>query len=159
MSPRPARSQLSIYLYFHVCAKGNGGQDLFIDNADRALYLILIEKYFKRHQLQCFAYCLMTNHIHLLLLSPNIWRMSKAIHAMHTSYAKYFHNRYARGGHLFHDRFSSWVVQNQSHLKSSKRYIEENPVKAKLVKYPGDYPWSSAWEGDERVVTICNIKS
>ena len=154
---RPARTQLSLYLYFHVCARGNGGQHIFIEDADRRYYLSLVEKYFLRHKMQCFAYCLMTNHIHLLLLSPSIWRMSKAIHGMHTTYAKYFHKRYGQSGHLFQDRFSSWVVKDDAHLTFTKRYIENNPVGAELVRDPKDYHWSSAWQGDERFVTICSV--
>ncbi len=153
MSPRRARSQLAIYAYFHVCAKGNGGQNLFLDDQDHLRYLHLAEKYRARYNLQIFAYCLMTNHVHWLIRSPSIALLSKAIHAFHVAYVRYFNRRHERTGHLFQDRFSSWVVQNQEHLNAAREYIEDNPVKAGMVKLRQDYRWSSA-NGDGSGVTL-----
>lgn len=153
MSPRPARSQLSTYTYFHVCARGNGGQDIFLEDADKIRYLNLTEKYRARYGLNCFAYCLMTNHVHWLFRAPSIATLSKAMHGLHVAYVMAFNRRHQRNGHLFQDRFSSWVIEHEGHLTATKEYIESNPVRAKLVARNEEYQWSSAW-GDGSVVTL-----
>jgi putative transposase len=88
MAPRAARSELSTYTYFHICSRGSGGQNIFFDEKDHVRYLSLLEKYRQRNRLQYFAYCLMTNHIHLLLLAPSIVALSKAIHMLSTSHTQ-----------------------------------------------------------------------
>jgi len=90
MSPRLARSQLSTYTHFHICVRGNNGQNIFLEDHDRIRYLSLIQRYAQSHRLRCFAYCLMTNHAHLLLLSPSIQLLSRAMHALQVAYAVYF---------------------------------------------------------------------
>jgi len=158
MSPRLARSQLSTNTYFHVCARGNNRQSIFLDDGDRLRYLALLEKYRSRFNLRCFAYCLMTNHVHLLLLVPSLKILSKAIHGLHVAYVMYFNQRYERKGHLFQDRFVSWVIENGGHLITAKEYVEENPVKANLAASKEDYRWSSA-SRDGPFVTIEKIMS
>lgn len=153
MAPRFARSLLATYTYFHVCAKGNGGQALFLENKDRLRYLALAEKYRLRYELRCFAYCLMTNHIHLLWRAPNLSVLSKAMHGLHLAYVIYFNRRHERTGHLFQDRFSSWVIETEAHLLATKEYIENNPVKAGMAKTKKEYRWSSG-NGDGSDVTI-----
>lgn len=156
MAPREARSQLATHTYFHVCARGNNGQNLFIDDLDRHRYLHLFEKYRRRFNLKCFAYCLMTNHVHFLILAPSIRVLSRVFHALHVAYVVYFNHRYQRTGHLFQDRFTSWVIQDQEHLLSAKEYIENNPVQAGLVAEKRDYPWSSALR-DGSAVSISGL--
>ncbi len=156
MSPRSSRFQLATFTYFHVCSKGNNGQELFYDDKDRSHYLELIEKYRKRYNLSCFAYCLMTNHTHLLWLSSSIRALSKTMHGINLAYVMYFNRRHDKNGHLFQDRFSSWVIRDQEHLNYTKDYIENNPVKAGLVKTKEDYFWSSA-RRDGSFVTLETI--
>ena len=151
MSPRVSRSQLSTFTYFHVCSRGNAKQDVFSDDEDRLRYLFLLEKYSTQYHLECFAYCLMTNHIHLLFLAPSIRILSKTIHALHVAYVMYFNRRHERNGHLFQDRFSSWVIKDISHLITTKEYIENNPVKAGLVEAKEGYLWSSANRDGSRI--------
>ena len=158
MSPRRNRSQLSVYIYFHVCIKGNGGVPIFVDDQDRMRYLTLIEKYFVQYKIQCFAYCLMTNHVHLLILTPTIAILSRCMHASHIAYVMYFNKRHKRSGHLLEDRFSSWVIWGDKHLRFTKKYIEDNPVKAKIVGFKTQYPWSSGG-GARSIVTLYDIKS
>ena len=153
MSPRRARSQMEIYTYFHVCSRGNGGQVLFQDDLDRLRYLSLVERYRARYGLRCLAYCLMTNHTHLLFLVPSLGVLSKAVHGLHVSYVRYFNHRHNRNGHLFQDRFSSWVIEHGDHLLATKEYIENNPVKTGLVKLKQEFRWSSS-SGDGSDVTI-----
>jgi len=99
---RLPRSQLATYTDFHICARGNNGQDLFLDSADRQRYLVLLERYLRYHRLLCFAYCLMTNHVHLLLQSPTISLLSRLIHDCHVAYVKYFNRRHGRSGQRTH---------------------------------------------------------
>lgn len=98
----------------------------------------------------------MTNHAHLLLLAPSVKVLSKAMQALHVAYVMFFNRRHERRGHLFQDRFSSWVVENEHHLFLTKQYIEENPVRANLVSVKGDYPWSNAYR-DGPSITIEEI--
>jgi hypothetical protein len=78
------------------------------------------------------------------------------MHALQVGYAVYFNHRYKRRGHLFESRFTSWVINNEIHLLSTKEYIEDNPVKAGLVLSRQAYLWSSA-SGDRSIVTISEI--
>lgn len=153
---RSPRSQLFTHTYFHICARGNNGQNLFLDDEDRIHYLNLIEKYRSKYDLKCYAYCLMTNHIHLLFLCPSIRKLSKNMHALQVAYAIFFNYRYKRRSHLFEGCFTSWVIKNEAHLLSTKEYIEDNPVKAGLVKERKDYKWSS-FSRDRSIVTIAEI--
>lgn len=150
---RTARSNLSTYTYFHICSRGNNSQDIFLNEKDYFHFLQLLKRYLSRFRLKCFAYCLMTNHIHLLLLASSIKTLSKAIHGINLSYVIYFNRQHQRSGHLFQDRFSSWVVLDQNHFLQTKEYIENNPVKAGMVRHKEDYPWSSAY-GDGSGVTL-----
>lgn len=154
---RIKRSDLATFTFFHVCTKGNGGQNIFVDDKDYRRYLTLLEKYRLRFKLQCFAYCLMTNHVHLLVLSPSVAALSKAVHALHVGYVMYFNKRYQRSGHLLQDRFSSWVIRDEKHLIHTKDYIENNPVNSGMVSAKRGYPWSSAG-GDGSIVSIAEIR-
>ncbi|MBN1587115.1 MAG: transposase [Candidatus Omnitrophica bacterium] len=159
MSPRQPRAQLSTYTCFHLCSHANGSQNLFITAKDRIKYLQLFERYRVYHSLDCFAYCLMDNHTHLLVRCPSVAVLSKAMHRLHVAYAMYFNLKHQRKGHLFQDRFSSWVIRDEAHIAEAKRYIEENPVAAGLVQEVKDYRWSSARAmGDDPYVNVCGIK-
>ena len=89
-----------------------------------------------------YAYCLMDNHIHLLVNEGNdeIARIMKRINV---SYAYYFNKKYQRVGHLFQDRFKSEAIEDDTYLLAAVRYLHNNPVKAGMVNYPGEYKWSS----------------
>ncbi len=160
MSPRIARSNLSTYSYFHICCRGIEGNDLFIEEQDYCRYLTKLEHYRKEYSLNCFAYCLMSNHTHLLILFPSINILSKFMHRLGTSYSMYFNRRYKRKGHLFQNRFSSWIVSDESHLLKTKEYIEDNPVKAGLIDKKENYLWNSCSKRrDIPSVTITELKS
>ncbi len=151
MSPRSARSHLSTHTYFHICVKGNNGQTIFLNEADFLRYLTLIERYQKQNNLLCFAYCLMSNHAHILFRSPTLKILSKTMQAIQVAYAMYFNLKYKRKGHLFQDRFTSWVIKDEPHLFATKEYIENNPVKAGIVLVKDNYAWSSACRDSSRI--------
>jgi REP element-mobilizing transposase RayT len=154
--PRLPRSELSTYTYFQICAKGNNGQELFLDDQDRTRYLSLIEKYRLQYDMPCFAYCLMTNHIHLLLRCPSVQTLSKIMQRIQIAYVVYFNRRHSRKGHLFQDRFESWVIKNEQHLFATKEYIENNPLRAGMVARNEDYAWSSSSRNGS-LVTLSQI--
>lgn len=158
MTPRISRSQLLTHTYFQICVRGNNGQDIFLSEKDFLRYLSLIEKYAERYSLQCFAYCLMNNHAHMLLRVPSIQILSKTMHSIQVAYAMYFNRKYERRGHLFQDRFSSWVIKDEHHLLLAKEYIENNPVKAGMIFQKEDYVWSSAFR-DRSYITLSPISS
>lgn len=101
----------------------------------------------------------MSNHVHLLLRVPHVRILSKAIKNINVSYAMYFNNKYRRIGHLFQDRFISWVVETENHLLEAKTYIEANPIRAGIVKKELEYPWSSAsGDGDGPIINVDPIR-
>lgn len=161
MSPRIARSELKSYPYIHVCARGNREQAIFVHDADRVRYLRSLDKYRNVYKCQLYAFCLMSNHVHLLFSVPSLNTLSKVIHDAHTSYAVHFNARYKVKGHLFQDRYVSWVIRDEKHLLRAKDYIENNPVKARMVSYKHLYRWSSAYKhiGDEPFITVETVKS
>ena len=153
---RLPRSHIATHTLFHVTVKGNDGQVLFLDESDRLHYLSLLERYRDRYGLECVAFCLMDNHVHLLFVVPTLRALSKAMQAINLAYARYFNRKYGRTGHLFQDRFSSWVVLDEKHLTATVEYIENNPVKAGIAMTKESYLWSSA-SGDTSAVTLSRV--
>jgi putative transposase len=127
---------------FHVTARGVRKTDLFTDDLDRTLYLDLLASTVARFRWQCLAYCLMGNHVHLLiqLRLPNLSRGVQRIHGM---YASRFNTRHGHVGHVFDRRFFSSHIASESHLLATFRYIALNPVNACLCSDPADFRWSS----------------
>jgi REP element-mobilizing transposase RayT len=127
---------------YHVIARGNEQREVFRDDSDRELYLRRLARYRTEFRFRLYAYCLMTNHIHLAVETGPV-PLSRIVLALHSSYAQAFNQRHLRVGHLFQGRYKALVVQRASYLLALVRYIHENPVKAGLVSHPADYRWSS----------------
>jgi len=126
----------------HVIVKGNNGINIFSDNSDRKKLLKSLSSIVKRYNFKVYAYCLMSNHIHLLIETGNA-PLSKLMGEFLTGYVQYFNKRWNRKGHLLGDRYKSILVDKDTYLFTVQRYIHLNPVKAKIVKHPVDYMWSS----------------
>lgn len=139
--PRSAREKVENSIY-HVCARGNNKQDIFLDDKDREEYLNRLNHYKEKYKVRIYAYCLMTNHVHILVYDNN-QDISKFMHGLNLSYAIYFNNRHGRVGHLFQERFTSILVKSNTQLLYTSRYIHLNPVKANLVNQAQLYKWSS----------------
>ena len=139
--PRPPRLEFSGAVY-HVIARGNEQRDVFRNDADRELYLRRLAHYRDRFRFRLYAYCLMSNHVHLALETGPV-HLSRIVLALHGSYAQAFNQRYQRVGHLFQGRYKAFLVQKTSYLLALARYIHENPVKAGLVSESRLYRWSS----------------
>jgi len=128
--------------YYHILSRGNARCAIFLNDGDRQDFLKLLEEMSDRFDIDIFAYVLMTNHYHLLIRTrkPNL---SKSMQWLGTSYTRRFNLRHSMCGHLFQGRFKSILVEDGSHLLKLSYYIHQNPMRAKMVKRPVDYKWSS----------------
>jgi putative transposase len=127
---------------FHVTARGNRGQAIFVDNRDRERFLELLARVTSDLAWTVDAYCLMTNHYHLVVETPTS-RLSKGMQRLNASYAQWFNRRHDLVGHLFRHRFYAGLVTRDSHLLELLRYLALNPVHAGLCAKPEEWPWSS----------------
>ena len=127
--------------YLHIIARGIGKQILFEDQSDNERYLSNLKKFSESEGITILAYCLMENHVHLLIRDAQ-GSVSSFMKKMGISYALYYNKKYDRTGHLFQDRYKSENIINDAHLLSAFRYILNNPVKAGLCG-AAEYRWSS----------------
>lgn len=127
----------------HVTQRGNNRQTIFLDDQDRDFYIDLLCLYSSECVCLIHAFCLMNNHIHILITPQAQHSLSKMMQKLSLTYSQYFNKKYNRTGHLWESRFYSGLIDRDSYLLSACRYIERNPVRAQLVKNPLDYEWSS----------------
>ncbi len=127
----------------HVTQRGNRRADVFETDADREAYLRFLKRYAGRYGLSVWAYCLMSNHIHLVAVPAHEHSLGRALRDAHTVYAMYFNTRTELSGHVWQGRFHSCPM-DESHLWATVRYVERNPVRAGLVERAEAYRWSSA---------------
>jgi len=140
--PRTARFVIPGQLY-HVTQRGNFKQDVFEEDQDRAVYLKYVNEYGKKYGVRIYAFCLMGNHVHFVV-QPNSERsMSDLFKVAHMKYSQYFNRKQDRKGHLWQGRFYSSMVVG-AHVGEVFRYVENNPVRANLVRMAWHYSWSSA---------------
>jgi REP element-mobilizing transposase RayT len=136
---------------FHVYARGNRKADIFEDDVDRRTYLARLALVVARQRWNCLAYCLMPNHIHLLVetVDPNL---AAGMHLLHSLYARMFNARHGTTGHLFQGRYGAVPVTDDAQLWTTVGYIATNPVAAGLASTPEGWVWSShrAMVGGER---------
>jgi REP element-mobilizing transposase RayT len=148
---RPLRLEFAGGLY-HVTARGNDRGDIFLGDidGDRLMFLEILRRTCERFNWICHAYCLMTNHYHLLVETPDA-NLSKGMRQLNGVYTQRVNRAHRRVGHLFQGRFKGILVEKESHLLEVARYLVLNPVRAKLVRNPGDWSWSSyrATAGEE----------
>src|SRR5438874_2270222 len=127
----------------HVVQRGNNRQDCFHHDTDRVVYLSLLSDAAALRHCAIHAYCLMTNHIHLLLTPGDEDGCSLTMRDLGRDYAGYVNRRYERTGSLWERPFKSCLVDSASYVLACYRYIERNPVRAYMVERPGAHPWSS----------------
>lgn len=127
--------------YLHIIVRGIGKQILFEDDEDRRKYLFFLQKYSSESDITLLAYCLMENHVHLLIYNAN-GSFPVFMKKMGVSYAYYYNQKYDRSGHLFQDRYRSEVIEDDAYLLAAFRYILNNPQKAGIGK-ASEYKWSS----------------
>jgi REP element-mobilizing transposase RayT len=138
---RPLRIEYPGAVY-HVTTRGNAGQTIYRDDRDRRRFLEIIEDVVKRFNWICHGYCLMTSHYHLLMETVD-GNLSAGMRQVNGIYTQYVNRRHNSTGHVFQGRFKAILVDKDAYLLELCRYIVLNPVRACMVKRPGDYPWSS----------------
>ena len=127
----------------HVRQRGNDRQNCFRHDNDRLVYLSMLRDLSRARRCAIHAYCLMTNHVHLLLTPADEVGCSLMMRDLSRCYAAYFNRRYEKSGALWERPFRSCLVDSAEYVITCYRYIERNPVRAQMVAKPADYPWSS----------------
>jgi putative transposase len=140
--PRTARNVIGGAIY-HVLNRGNGRQTVFYKEKDYLSFLRLLKETKEKYFWSIFSYCLMPNHFHLVLSSREGKDLSRGMHWLCTSHVRRYHKEHGTSGHIWQDRFRSFLIQQDEHLLAVLRYVEANPVRAGLVPSLGDWVWSS----------------
>lgn len=138
---RPLRLELAGGLY-HVTSRGDGREAIYLDDGDRECWLAVLAAVCERYRWRCHAYCLMTNHYHLLLCTPEP-NLARGMRQLNGVYTQRFNRAHRRVGHVFQGRYKAILVERDSYLLELARYIVLNPVRAGMVEDPADWPWSS----------------
>lgn len=138
---RPLRIEFPGAIY-HVTSRGNAQDAIFLDDIDRQNCLAVLDLALRRFNVICHAYCLMSNHFHLLIETPDA-NLAKAMRQFNSTYTQAFNRRHGRVGHVLQGRYKSIIVDRDAYLLELCRYIVLNPVRAAMVKKPGSYAWSS----------------
>jgi len=149
--PRKARLHNPGAVY-HVILRGNAKQDIFFDTEDRHRFLVFLKDGIERYGFRLHGYCLMTNHLHLAIQVGET-TLSRIMQNLSLRYTKWINWRQNRIGHLFHGRYKAIMVEADNYLAQLVAYLHLNPVRARMVENPEDYPWSShrAYLGLEQV--------
>lgn len=137
---------------FHIWARGNRAQAIFLEDDDRQQYLRFLARQLRLSEWRCLAFCLMDNHIHLLLETGGP-TLGRGMQRLHGDYARWFNDRHDLVGHVFQGRYGSRRIRDDVHLVTVLRYVENNPAEAGLV----NWPWVStrrpapSWLATERL--------
>ena len=138
---RPLRLEFSGALY-HVTSRGNRQDDIYELDADRESFLIVLGDVCMTYNWVCHAYCLMDNHYHLLVETPDA-NLSKGMRQLNGRYTQKFNREHRRVGHVFQGRYKAILIDKDSYLLELSRYIVLNPVRARMAHSARDWPWSS----------------
>ena len=138
---RPLRIEYAGAVY-HITSRGNEKKAVFKDDQDRINFLNTLQHVNKRYNWLCHAYCMMDNHYHLLIETPD-GNLSLGMRQMNGVYTQLFNKRHQRTGHLFQGRYKAILIQKDSHLLEVCRYVVLNPVRARMVERPEAWKWSS----------------
>ena len=142
--PMPRRSRIIVPgIPLHIIQRGNNRQPCFFTEEDYLFYLDWLEEYSRATGCSVHAYVLMTNHVHLLVTPKDSDSAGRLMKSLGQRYVQYVNRTYKRSGTLWEGRFRSCIIQQQEYLFFCQRYIEMNPVRANMVKHPGEYRWSS----------------
>jgi len=131
---------------YHIYARGNQKQKVFIEQGDFEFYLMQLKHYKRKYSFRLYSYCLMPNHIHLAGEPFLPEKLSKFMQCLQRSYTAYYNKKYNKVGHLWQGKFKVKVIVKDQYAINCISYIEKNPVRAKLTKRPEDYVFSSYLE-------------
>lgn len=140
--PRIARAVIPGIAH-HVTQRGNRREDIFFEDADRQRYLQLLLEYSTKHGLKILAYCLMTNHVHLVCIPEKAPTFGMVFRPLDLRYTQHINFKLGMTGRLWQGRPFSCALDDE-HLIAAVRYVERNPVRARMVRKAEQYPWSSA---------------
>ena len=138
---RPLRLEFAGALY-HLTSRGDRRENIYEDDADRADFLSVLGEVCAQYNWVCHAYCLMSNHYHLLVETPD-GNLSKGMRQLNGVYTQHFNRRHGRVGHVFQGRYKAILVDKNAYLLELARYIVLNPVRAQMVRSAREWPWSS----------------
>jgi len=138
---RPLRIEY-LGAFYHITSRGNGGDSIFKNDTDRNFFLEILGETVKQYRWVCHAYCLMDNHYHLVVETPeaNLSRGMRYLNGVYTQKYNWLNNH---RGHIFQGRFKAIIVDRDSYLLELSRYVALNPVRANMVEHPGHWKWSS----------------
>ena len=129
--------------FYHIISRGNNRQNIFLTKRDNIRYLKCLEKYAEKFNISIITYCLMPNHVHLLIKIGALLTIPEFMQALNTAYTKYFNARHSASGHLFEGPYKHVLIETDEYLVHLSRYIHLNPTSSGLVKTPENYEWSS----------------
>jgi REP element-mobilizing transposase RayT len=138
---RPLRLEFA-GAFYHVTSRGDRREDIYEDDLDRQAFLSVLDRVCEQYNWVCHAYCLMNNHYHLLIETPDA-NLSKGMRQLNGVYTQTFNRNHGRVGHVFQGRYKSILVDKENYLLELSRYIVLNPVRASMVRSARDWPWSS----------------
>ena len=139
--PRKPREEV-VDGIFHVFARGAAQQTIFPGDNDRLRYLAGLGRVVRRHGWLCLSFCLMDNHVHLLVKTPKA-NLGTGMHELHGGYAQVFNGRHGRSGHVFQARYGAVRVRDDRQMWTVAAYIARNPCEAGIVRHPEEWRWSS----------------
>ncbi|HNS32158.1 MAG TPA: transposase [bacterium] len=140
--PRIERGLFDGFIY-HILNRGNGKQTVFHEKYDYQYFVNLLYEAKKNYRVKIFAYCLMPNHYHLVVCPEKGDDLSKMLQWVMTSHVRYFHKLRGTSGHVWQGRYKSFIIKNDAHLLTVLRYVENNPVRARIVNSGKEWLWSS----------------
>ncbi len=140
--PRIARTVFANVPH-HITQRGNRREDVFFSEEDRSTYVAWLGEYCAKYKVSILAYCLMTNHVHVVVVPESTDALEKVFRPLHTRYAQRINRANKWKGHLWQGRFFSSAL-DEPYLWAAIRYVERNPVRARIVRRAENYPWSSA---------------
>jgi REP element-mobilizing transposase RayT len=151
---RPLRPQFPGAVY-HLTARGNDRQTIFFDEKDKVRFLKFLDQTVEQYRWLCHGYCLMTNHYHLLIETPEP-NLARGMKRLNSRYCMKFNKKHSRVGYVLQGRYNSVVIQKEKYLLELCRYIVLNPVRAHMVEIPDNWKWSSylATAGKQRPLPL-----
>lgn len=153
---RPPRPLSKIGLY-HIIFRGINRQNLFEEEKDYERLLDIIREVKRVWKFELYAYCFMTNHVHLFMKENELGEIKKIMHTILTRYVVWYHRKYQRSGSLVGNRYKSEPIEDEKYALTLIRYIHQNPIKANMVERAEDYLWSSYREYSYLTPDIVNI--
>jgi REP element-mobilizing transposase RayT len=139
--PRKPRVLSSTGIY-HIILRSVNQHIIFEEDADYRKFLYILADCSEKYDIDIYAYCLMDNHIHLMVRMPHD-TLASFFQSLGTRFVRWYNTKYCRTGHLFQDRFHSTVIDSKAYFLSTLTYIHDNPIKANICRHPSEYRWSS----------------